>query len=126
MKSLIYHKLFKISPATNKSFSQGEIVNFLEVDAERLPDLSYYLPSIFRFPVLLVACSYFLFYFLGYSFLSGIGVFIIAFFTNFGLGALESLFWKKTMKAKDQRMNVTTESINNIKMLKLYSWDSTF
>jgi len=26
------------------------------------------------------------------------------------------------MERKDQRMNETNESINNIKMLKLYSW----
>lgn len=30
------------------------------------------------------------------------------------------------MKRKDLRMNHTTEAINNIKTLKLYSWNSAF
>ena len=30
------------------------------------------------------------------------------------------------MKAKDARMKVTTESITNIKMIKLYSWQENF
>lgn len=30
------------------------------------------------------------------------------------------------MKKKDDRMNLTTEVINNIKMIKLYSWQETF
>ena len=30
------------------------------------------------------------------------------------------------MKAKDSRMKVSTESINNIKMIKLYSWQDNF
>ena len=30
------------------------------------------------------------------------------------------------MKRKDQRMKVTTEAINNMKMIKLYSWSENF
>jgi hypothetical protein len=30
------------------------------------------------------------------------------------------------MEAKDERMKVTTEALNNAKMLKLYSWEKNF
>ena len=30
------------------------------------------------------------------------------------------------MEAKDARMKVTTEALNNPKMLKLYSWEKNF
>jgi len=30
------------------------------------------------------------------------------------------------MKSKDARMKVTTESLNNIKMIKLYAWSDNF
>lgn len=36
MIALIYKKTLKISPATNKEFSQGEIINFIQVDSEKL------------------------------------------------------------------------------------------
>mmetsp|Transcript_42714 Transcript_42714/g.50012 ORF Transcript_42714/g.50012 Transcript_42714/m.50012 type:complete len:99 (-) Transcript_42714:865-1161(-) len=34
--SLIYNKTLRISSATNKEFSQGEIINFIEVDADKI------------------------------------------------------------------------------------------
>ena len=30
------------------------------------------------------------------------------------------------MKEKDKRVNLTTECLNNIKMIKLYEWSSVF
>ena len=34
--ALIYDKTLKVSPSTNKQFEQGEIINFIQVDAERV------------------------------------------------------------------------------------------
>jgi len=31
--SLIYHKIFKLTPATNKTFEQGQILNFVQADS---------------------------------------------------------------------------------------------
>ena len=36
MVSMIYEKQFKITSATNKRFSSGEMVNFVQVDAMKL------------------------------------------------------------------------------------------
>lgn len=36
MIALVYNKTLRISPATNKDFSQGEIINFIQVDSEKL------------------------------------------------------------------------------------------
>ena len=33
--STIYNKTLRISPSTNKEFAQGEIINFIQVDAEK-------------------------------------------------------------------------------------------
>jgi len=33
---------------------------------------------------------------------------------------------KQELKAKDERLKITTETINSIKILKLYAWDETF
>jgi len=32
---LIYQKTLTVSPSTNKEFEQGEIINFMQVDAEK-------------------------------------------------------------------------------------------
>jgi len=38
--SLIYKKQLRVSGATNKGFSQGEIVNFVQVDSQKLSMIS--------------------------------------------------------------------------------------
>jgi ABC-type multidrug transport system fused ATPase/permease subunit len=63
---------------------------------------------------------------LGLSFFSGIGVFLLAFLTNLGLGILYEKQQKKVMKSKDNRMNHTNEALQNIKTLKFYSWTGIF
>ena len=44
MIGLIYKKQLKMSNATNKKFSTGEIVNFVQIDANKLYNLSGLLP----------------------------------------------------------------------------------
>ena len=58
----------------------------------------------------------------GVSFLAGLGVFFSAIVVNAIVGLWYNRVEKVVMSSKDARMAVTTESINNIKMLKLYSW----
>ena len=58
--------------------------------------------------------------------LSGVAVFTVAFITNTILGRWGAKLQKKSMRWKDARVKALTESLNNIKMLKLYSWMDTF
>ena len=76
--------------------------------------------------MLLVVSIIYLFSYLGLSFLVAIGVLLIAFLYNFLLGWLDSKAWRIIMKRKDERMNATTETLNNIKMIKFYGWSKTF
>ena len=62
----------------------------------------------------------------GYSFFAGLGVFMLAFFSNYGVARYMRSVQKLVMKSKDARMKVTTESVNNVKMIKLYSWQENF
>lgn len=84
------------------------------------------LPEVLKVPLSFAVCFAFLFYYLGVSFFSGIGVFIISFFFNLYFGMLIGKYWSSIMTVKDERMNITTEVLSNIKMIKLYSWISTF
>ena len=59
-------------------------------------------------------------------FCAGLGVFVVAIVFNLSIGLYYNMQEKILMRRKDRRMKVTTESINNIKMLKLYSWQDSF
>ena len=77
-------------------------------------------------PIIIVLCFTFLFIYLSYAFFAGLGVFAIAFVVNTIIGSYIKTSQIKVMKAKDQRMTETTQSLNNIKFLKLYSWQDLF
>ncbi len=79
-----------------------------------------------KLPVLLIICFAVLFAYLGLSFFAGIGVVFVAFVTNLCLGKIQARLQKLFMKKQDARVNTTNESLNNIKMLKLYSWTHIF
>jgi len=82
---LIYEKQFKLTPATNKVFTNGEIITFVQVDANKLYFLSSNLPSVCTLPFTIILCFTILFYYLGLTFFSGIVVFIVSMLFNVAL-----------------------------------------
>lgn len=120
--AMLYRKQLKLSSATNKSFSSGEVVNFIQVDAAKIQYIPENLIYVSRYPVVIVGCFIMLFDYIGISFLAGVAVFVVAFFVNTYLTKISANLQGKYMAAKDERLNIQTESLNNIKMLKLYSW----
>ena len=73
-------------------------------------------------PIVLGLSFSFSFTYFGYSFFAGLSVFVVAILFNLAIGIYQNKQEKIIMRRCDRRMKVTTESINNIKMLKLYSW----
>lgn len=67
-----------------------------------------------------------LFYCLGYSFFAGIAVFGVSFYSNMYIARRLARIQKRYMKTKADRVSVTTECINNIKVIKLYGWTKFF
>lgn len=124
--AMIYRKQLKISSATNKRFSQGEVVNFVQVDAQKMQRNSDNLVYMTRYPLVIIVCFTFLFNYIGFSFLAGVAIFAIAFGINIILTRISARLQKRYMECQDDRLNTTTESLNNIKMLKLYSWTDKF
>ena len=84
--AMIYDKHSKISSATNKQFDSGQIVNFVQVDAERLFWICFQLSEIVQVPIVLGLSFGFAFYYFGIEFLAGLSVFIIASLFNFCVG----------------------------------------
>jgi len=79
-------------------FSSGEIVTFVQVDANKLYFLSAQLPSVCTLPFTLTLCFILLFKFLGFSFMAGMGVFVLSMLANVGLSRCISRFQKAYMK----------------------------
>jgi ATP-binding cassette subfamily C (CFTR/MRP) protein 1 len=120
--AICYNKVLRCSSATNKSFSQAEIINFIQVDAMKIFFLAWVFPIVARLPIQLIFSLSYLIYFLGYSIFGAFGIAFVLVFINFFLAIIGQKVQKVVLKRKDERMRFTTEFINNIKIIKLNSW----
>lgn len=84
--------------------------------------MCFQMAYILSLPLLLGFAFFFLFYFLGLTFFSGIGVLFVAFLSSSIVGNKVQKIKKKYLKKRDDRMNFTVEALSNIKTLKFYSW----
>ena len=121
LKNLIFSKILKLSPSIN--LNSGEIYNFVQIDSYKLCKLIINFPNLFSIPLLLVAYNYLLYKFIGISFSIGVAVMILFLIINYYYRIQFSKYLKLHMKKSDLRMKVTTEIINNLKVIKLNSWD---
>lgn len=125
--AFLFEKILKISPASTKNkSSQGEIVNYIQVDANKIGELIKWSPWLFICPIQIVVYIMLLFYYFGYSFLFGVIPLVICAIINAILFKLYLNFNKEFMKKKDARMSVTTETFDSLKLLKMYAWDQIF
>ena len=67
--ALIYEKVIKSSVFLKNQISEGEILNFMQVDVEKLNYLFTSLPAIIIIPFNIVISFYYLFSFFGLTFL---------------------------------------------------------
>lgn len=123
--SLIYEKVLKISQ-TRKKFVKGDIVNFVQVDARKFIFLAEQISNVARLPLILVFSVVILFYYLEFSFFSGLGVVFCIMVLNFIIAKFSVRFQKNLMDRLDERMNLTSECIDNIQLIKFNSLAGIF
>ena len=124
LNNLIYDKLLKLSPSIN--VKAGDIYNYLQSDSHKLSKLMSSCPNIISVPFLIIMYNYLLFKYMGISFVIGFIVMIIFLIINYYYRKQFSKYLKLYLKKSDQRMRVTTETFNNLKVIKLYGWDNFF
>ena len=124
INTLIYDKLLKISPYS--SISEGNFVNFIQLDAEKLGDFFSYIPVTIVLPLKILFFVCLLFRYLGITFMFGlISIILILFFSIYSQGR-RSFYQKELLKYKDKRMKTTTQVLNAIKIIKFSSWEDYY
>ena len=125
LSCFIYQKILNVSPSSfGERATQGEIVNFIQIDSNQLNRMIQVSPTTLISPILIGAYIYLLFQFFGIAFLAGIGVMALFLGINYKIFQGYRIVQKERLKRKDERMKVTTETFENIKLLKLYNWEN--
>ena len=98
LNCFVYNKILKASPSSfTQRATEGEIVNFVQVDSMRLSWMIMTSPNIFINPIQIIAYSYLLFDFFNFSFFAGLGILILFFLLNLKISKLYH-FYQKNIK----------------------------
>lgn len=122
----VYRKALRLSAAERQHRSVGEIVNLVSVDANRMQNLVTYLHAVWYSFVQIGLAMYFLWQQLGASCLAGCAVIVIMMPVTKTVAKWMGGMQKRLMAAKDARVEVNSEVLGSMKVIKLQSWEEPF
>lgn len=125
--TFLFDKILKVSPSSTKIKSnQGEIVTYLQVDCGKFSNMITNCANLFIFPTKIVVYLILLFRCFGFTFLYGIIPLLICVLIN-SLNYLRYPSLEKDfMNRKDMRSKATIETLEALKILKMYTWEKIF
>jgi ATP-binding cassette subfamily C (CFTR/MRP) protein 2 len=91
----------------------------MSIDADRIRDFSWYLQEFWSVPLQILVALFVLYKSLGLASLVGLSAIVVIMIGNAPLKNLQEKFQDKIMEAKDKRMKATSETLRNMKILKL-------
>ncbi|XP_054784020.1 ABC transporter C family member 8-like [Prosopis cineraria] len=122
----IYNKQLKLSSAARRRHSNGEIVNYIAVDAYRMREFPWWFHTMWTSVVQLFLSVGVLFGVVGLGALPGLIPILICGFLNMPFAKIIQKCQSEFMIAQDERLRSTSEIINNMKIIKLQSWEEKF
>lgn len=122
----IFEKATKYPTLCSKKYTVAELINYSQVDAQRLTYLGFYSTAVLFIPFQLGVGIFLLYSFIGVSFLAGFGIIIVIGLVVFFVNKLNTKANDALLKAKDKRMKITNEIFNQIRFVKANAWEKYF
>lgn len=122
----VYRKALVLSSGERQSRTQGEITNLMSIDAQRMQDLTTYLHAVWYSFLQIGLALFFLWRQLGPSCLGGVAVIIITIPLTKWVTQWMGSMQKKLMKVKDDRVEINSEVLSSMKVIKLQAWEESF
>ncbi|KAI3455540.1 hypothetical protein Pfo_012203 [Paulownia fortunei] len=122
----VYQKQLKLSSLGRQSHSTGEIVNYIAVDAYRMGEFPMWFnvgwASVLQIFLAIAVLSTVV----GLGVLPGLVPFIICGLLNVPFAKLLQKYQTEFMIVQDKRLRSLSEILNNMKIIKLQSWEENF
>ncbi|CAH9110235.1 unnamed protein product, partial [Cuscuta europaea] len=126
LTAAIYKKQMSLSNASKLTHSSGEIMNYVTVDAYRIGEFPFWLHQLWTTSLQLCFALAILFQAVGLATFAALLVIILTVLCNAPLAKLQHKFQSKLMDAQDERLKAMSEALVNMKVLKLYAWETHF
>lgn len=105
----------------------GTIINLMSVDSFKISEITAYLHFLCASaPTMLVVSIILLWQVMGYSAIPGIVVMVFLLPVNYLIGKGFNVTSKNILAATDKRISITNEVLQNIRIIKYFSWEKRF
>ncbi|KAJ3110241.1 hypothetical protein HK100_003106, partial [Physocladia obscura] len=122
----IYRKSVKLSSSARQRFDAGNVINMVSTDAARIELFFNQINFIWTLPIAVLINMIFLIHSLGVSALVGIAVIFLALPVQTVLFRKMKTIRRDQAPITDRRVKKTTEILNGIRVIKLFSWETSF
>ncbi|WPK23960.1 hypothetical protein PUMCH_001210 [Australozyma saopauloensis] len=124
LTNLIYDKAMKLSPESRREKGTGEIVNHVAADVNEIALSIETCSDALTIPLRLILSLVALYKILGNAMWAGLALAVVLVpLSSMITSAIYGLY-NQQMKYKDERSKLTSEILNSIKSIKLYSWET--
>ncbi|KAI4964922.1 hypothetical protein ZWY2020_057838 [Hordeum vulgare] len=111
----------------NSSTVAGKVVNFLDVDVEKVGEFFWYIHGIWLLPLQIFLALAILYHSLGaMASLSAVLVTVLVMVSNTPLANSQQNLNMKIMEAKDSRIKAMAEAMKSMRILKLHAWETAY
>mmetsp|Transcript_129522 Transcript_129522/g.415221 ORF Transcript_129522/g.415221 Transcript_129522/m.415221 type:complete len:1382 (-) Transcript_129522:118-4263(-) len=114
------------APALEQQRTSGEIVNLMSVDSQRLQDFLTYGQTLWSGPYQIIITLIFLVFVVQWATLAGVAVMVLQVPLVTVIAKRVKAAQKDLMKIKDERIKVTNEVFNSMRLIKMYGWEDSF
>lgn len=119
-------KSFRLSDRAKHDYSTSRITSMMGTDLARIDFAMGFQPFLVSFPIPVAVSIGILIWNIGASALVGIGLVIVFLLVMMMLTGRLFKFRKKANKYTDARVNYIKEVLNNLKIIKFYSWEEPY
>ncbi|KAL3662990.1 hypothetical protein V7S43_011933 [Phytophthora oleae] len=124
--SLVYEKALKLSSAARQQYTTGEILTLMSVDTERVFTAMVQGPWLVMGPLaFVVSCVLIGFLFDFYAALAGVVVLTAVMVISIQQGDRIADLQRKLLQVIDERVKVTSETLQGIRVMKFYAWEDS-
>ncbi|OWY96349.1 Multidrug resistance protein ABC transporter, partial [Phytophthora megakarya] len=124
--SLVYEKALKLSSAARQEYTTGEILTLMSVDTERVFTAMVQGPWLVMGPLaFVVSCVLIGFLFDFYAALAGAIVLTAVMVISIQQGDRIADLQRKLLRVIDERVKVTSETLQGIRVMKFYAWEDS-
>ncbi|KAJ3028172.1 UNVERIFIED_CONTAM: hypothetical protein HDU68_002318 [Siphonaria sp. JEL0065] len=124
--AIIYRKSIKLSAAARQKFDAGTVINMVSTDSARIEQFFNQINFIWTLPILLTINMIFLLHSLGWAALVGLAMLLCALPIQSVLFSKMKTIRRDQAPITDKRVKKTTEILNGVRVIKLFSWETSF